>query len=255
MAPWTSLTAGMTGPSLEAQGGPSFSTTPDSGIPFFMWQATGREALDQNDSPGSLHNPTVRTSSKPYYVGLKENLRISTSSGIPWQWRRICFTYKGFDFLGDNQDLNPSNSMYYRETSNGYQRFWNWPTNVQRAAIYAILFKGAEAADWEVSRGGIITAPLDRTRINVKYDKTRMIKSGNADGTMRSYKLWHPMRQTLVYDEDEEGDAQNTTAMSTTGKPGMGDYYVVDIFVPLLGATTLDAVKIDSTSTLYWHER
>lgn len=145
--------------------------------------------------------------------------------------------------------------MYYRETSNGYQRFWNWPTAVQRSAIYAILFKGAEAADWEVSRGGIITAPLDRTRINVKYDKTRTLKSGNADGTMRSYKLWHPMRQTLVYDEDEEGDAQNTTSMSTTGKPGMGDYYVVDIFVPLLGATTLDAIKIDSTSTLYWHER
>ena len=67
--------------------------------------------------------------------------------------------------------------------------------------------------------------------------------------------MWHPMRKNLRYDEDEEGDYTESVPLSTTSHLGMGDYYVIDIFIPLLGSGINDQFSINSTSTLYWHER
>ena len=47
---------------------------------------------------------------------------------------------------------------------------------------------------------------MDTTRVNLKYDKVRRITSGNDAGVIKRFKMWHPMRKNLRYDEDEEGD-------------------------------------------------
>ena len=76
-----------------------------------------------------------------------------------------------------------------------------------RAAIYSILFKGAGGGiDWTTSHPGLLNAKVDTTRVNLKYDKVRRITSGNDAGVIKRFKMWHPMRKNLRYDEDEEGD-------------------------------------------------
>ena len=170
-------------------------------------------------------------------VGLSENLLFQTSSATPWNWRRICFTYKGSDLWPDAPSLDPADHPYYREDSSGYARLWAVPSAINRAAIYSILFKGAGGGvDWTTSHPGLLNAKVDTTRVNLKYDKVRRITSGNDAGVIKRFKMWHPMRKNLRYDEDEEGDYTESVPLSTTSHLGMGDYYVIDIFIPLLGS-------------------
>jgi len=111
--------------------------------------------------------------------------------------------------------------------------------------------KGRKSIDWSDP----IIAPLDTSRITVKYDKTITSKSGNDRGTVREFKLWHPMNKNLVYGDDEAGDNMTTVFRSVTSKAGMGDYYVMDVITPGSGAVTSDQLLLQSNSTLYWHEK
>ena len=43
-----------------------------------------------------------------------------------------------------------------------------------------------------------------------------------------AYSIWQH--------RDEEGDYTESVPLSTTSHLGMGDYYVIDIFIPLLGS-------------------
>jgi hypothetical protein len=117
--------------------------------------------------------------------------------------------------------------------------------------VNAYVFKGDSIKDWSSA----INAQTDPLRVTVKYDKTRTLRSGNDAGTFRTYKLWHRMRKNLVYDEDEVGDQVTSTALSVESKAGMGDYYIMDIFQPLLGSTNQDQLAIRSETQLYWHEK
>ena len=72
--------------------------------------------------------------------------------------------------------------------------------------------------------------------MNLKYDKSDALRRGNDAGVIKRFKMWHPMRKNLRYDEDEEGDYTESVPLSTTSHLGMGDYYVIDIFIPLLGS-------------------
>ena len=78
-------------------------------------------------------------------VGLSENLLFQTSSATPWNWRRICFTYKGSDLWPDAPSLDPADHPYYREDSSGYARLWAVPSATNRAAIYSIYSRAPVA--------------------------------------------------------------------------------------------------------------
>lgn len=256
MAPISNMLGGSPAPTAELRAPALFSTTADGIVPMFVWIPTARAAQDFSNSPGMVHNPTVRTAHTTYMVGLSENLLFQTSSATPWNWRRICFTYKGSDLWPDAPSLDPADHPYYREDSSGYARLWAVPSATNRAAIYSILFKGAGGGiDWTTSHPGLLNAKVDTTRVNLKYDKVRRITSGNDAGVIKRFKMWHPMRKNLRYDEDEEGDYTESVPLSTTSHLGMGDYYVIDIFISLLGSGINDQFSINSTSTLYWHER
>lgn len=216
---------------------------------IFLWAATARDfTTSNNTATAPVSYVAARTASRCYMVGLKETVEIQTSTGLPWQWRRICFAKKGSLGLAAAPEL---------ETSYGEQRvLYNYnggnasdTTDTQN--LFSLVFNGAYGVDWTES----LVAKLDRNRISVKYDKTFMISSGNASGKLVKRDLWHSMRSTLLYDDDENGMTETGSKYSTTGKTGMGDYYVLDIIKPGIGGTSSDQLQFSPCSTLYWHER
>lgn len=251
----------------------SFSNTNGSGAS----QAVAAGSLFVNGSTGyamSVFCPTARslitagstnavtdvadrTASTCYMRGYKENVRVQTSSPLPWLWRRICFTSKGPSFLitaaADTAPVQPVQP--YSDTSIGMARKWfnlqvnNTPNTV--AQYNAIIFKGNLNQDWN----DVITAKVDTSRITVMSDVTRRITTGNNSGHFSERKLWYPMNKNLVYDDDEAGAAEVPQYVSTDAKPGMGDYFIVDYIVPGVGGTSSDVINMNCTATLYWHEK
>nr|QTE03610.1 MAG: capsid protein [Gemycircularvirus] len=217
-----------------------------------LWCATA-QTLVTAAATNSVVDQAARTATTCYMRGLTESMRITTNSGRPWFWRRICFLTKARVAEPSPSPINSETP--YIDTSQGISRQWlNLSINNSDPLILGIqdkIFRGRQGTDWD----DLLVAPTDPTRITVKYDKLRTFRSGNEEGTVASAKLWHPMNHNLVYGDDENADGEDTSPYSTTAKPGMGDYYVVDIIVAGTGATTSDLLQLRSVSTLYWHER
>lgn len=219
---------------------------------FFLWCATARDAnTTSGGTRGTKLDQATRSSTTPYMVGLSEKIEIQCSNGMPWQWRRICFTVKG-------QVGIPANTTSFAnavQTSNGWVRVMNQLGGAPGGgAMYDImfrLFKGQVNSDWVDP----MTAQVDTGRVTLKYDKTVTLSSGNDEGFIRKYKRYHPMNKTLVYDDDELGGGTFQGNYSTTAKAGMGDYYVVDMFRARTGSDATDQLSVRPESTLYWHEK
>lgn len=234
------------------QGGLNITPSPGFGPTTILpWIATARRN-ETNDSgeAGNVFDASTRTATTCYMKGLSEQIEIQTNSAIQWQWRRICFTYKNTVEAGAAVN-------YFRQTTNGMQRYLynitsGTTTDQQSVAqLRGILFRGSVGVDWN----NYMTAPVDTSRVTIKYDKTRTIASGNDSGVIRKFRMWHPMNANLVYDDEESGGNTFGDYYSVSSKPGMGDYYVVDLFLPSLNATSTDALNFNPTSTLYWHEK
>ncbi|QIJ55588.1 capsid protein [Marmot associated genomovirus 4] len=222
-----------------------------------LFSPTAMDLVDYSGAVDSVVNQAQRTASTCFMRGFKENIRIQTSTGLPWFWRRICFTYKGNDFRSKYTDTPTYNTAGtpWIDTSNGMERLWlNSNINTQPTTIsnwVTRLFKGTVNVDWS----DFITAPIDTSRISLKFDKTKTIKSGNSVGTVAEYKMWHPMNQNLVFDDDESGEAESSQYFSVDSKAGMGDYYIIDFIQGGSAGSSSDVLRLQSSSTLYWHEK
>lgn len=221
-----------------------------------IWIATAQDLTDQTGIIGRVAEQAVRTSTVCYMKGISEHIRCQTSSGLPWFWRRICFTYKGPDLQTFSSSDSPTaGNNRYLDTTSGMQRLnFNENLNAMPNTINnhdSIIFKGAKGLDW----GDYIVAPVDTTRVSLKYDRTRTINSGNANGVAREWKMWHPFNHNLAYGDDESGDAEVTSYTSVASKVGMGDYYIMDIIQPGASATASDLLVMVPVTTLYWHEK
>lgn len=248
MLSWSNTTQTATSQTMAQ--GPAYVSNTGA---FFVFCPTAQEL----DAQSTVANQASRTASTCYMRGLSEHIRIQTSSGVPWFHRRICFTSRGASPFNSTAPSDTPVQPYlpYLDTSNGIERPWlNVQINkmdVTKNAMWALMYKGLVGKDWD----DLIIAPLDTTRITVKFDKTWTLQSGNSNGLVRERKLWHPMNHNIVYDDDENGDVEASSYYSTESKAGMGDYYVVDIIQPGTGATTSDYFQIGANSTLYWHEK
>lgn len=240
---------------LVIQGGSTSGT-----VGYVHFRPTATDLNNTAALPNPVVNQSVRTASTCFMRGLAENLRIETSSGNPWFHRRICFTAKSTVFLfrapsdasGVDRDSAATGAL---ETSNGWVRLaanmlndtlTNTVTNMNE-----LLFKGAQGVDWD----DFITAPVDTLRVDLKFDKTWVYRSGNASGMFKETKLWHPMNKNIVYDDDERGAGEDTANYSVNDKRGMGNYHVIDLFSQGSAGSTSDLLKVRYTSTLYWHEK
>jgi len=234
----------------------SFFVRGDTGYAMSVFCPTARN-LVTGGVTNQLIDTADRTSTTCYMRGYKENVRIQTSSPLPWLWRRITFTTKGPTFTGVNpSDTAPVQLVQpYSDTSIGMARKWfnlqinNVPNTIN--TYNSVIFKGTQGADWN----DVITAKVDTARISVKSDVTRRITTGNSAGHFSERKLWYPMNKNLVYDDDENGAAEAGAYYSTDAKPGMGDYFIVDYFVPGVGGGSGDRLNANATATLYWHEK
>lgn len=216
---------------------------------IFGWIPTARALTDGTGIGGIVSEEAMRTAQQCYMRGLKEAINVRTNSGNAWQWRRICFTYKGNSLTTTTNDTP---YQYFTQRPTGMVRTMNnLNTSPKGDFLLSVLFRGQQNVDWL----NVFNAQTDSARIAVKYDRTRTIASGNDSGVLRTYKHWLPMNKNLMYDDDESGDGMVTRFTSTLGKPGMGDYYVVDFFQCSDGADSTDTMSILPESTLYWHER
>lgn len=212
-----------------------------------LWCATARPAEESGGTKGSAIDKMIRTNTNCYMRGLKERLEIKTNSPLSWQWRRICFTIKGDTLNFGNED--PATSEVARQISSGMQRLQTIDDGtISRAAN--LVFKGTNGADWT----NHFIAPIDKTRVTVYSDTTRVIRSGNGQGTIQMYKRWYPMNKMLYYDDEEAGDQMNPAMFSVESKAGMGDFYIYDIYYPN-GGTSTDTLSVDIEARLYWHEK
>ena len=253
MMSWTNTNssgAGVTtaqGPTYVAANG---NTTVAPG--FYIWSPTAMILITAN-AANTIVDDMDRTSTVCYMRGLSEHIRYQTSTSVPWYWRRVCFTTKDPLFGSSASPTNPE--LPYVDTSNGIERLWlNLPVNGSNAwiaQIQGVLFKGSLGQDWNDP----IIAPIDTSRVTLKYDKTRLLRSGNSNGIIGEAKLWHPMNSNLRYEDDETGASTTTKYMSVDSKIGMGNYFVVDIFNNGAGGTSSDVIRIDSNATMYWHEK
>lgn len=215
----------------------------------FLWCPTSRDIDNGTGEAGTIFDKSTRTATTCYMRGLKEKIQIQTNTGMAWQWRRICFTMKG----GALDRVQTPSAKLYQFTSNGYMRTSdNWlASDPTKQALFNPLFRGAEGVDWK----NFFSAKTDGSRVSIKYDKTVIMQSGNTNGILRNFNRWHPMNSNLVYNDDELGGEEVGSSLSTTGRAGMGDYYVVDIIGSGTGGTTSDRLSWAPTATLYWHEK
>lgn len=227
---------------------------------FVHFRPTGMDLFTAGTLPNPIDFPASRTATTCFMRGLSENIRIETSSGNPWFHRRICITSRSRLFLDLSTSDPPGTERSQLatgviETSNGFQRLaGNYILDSMSGTFTnqtEALFKGQVGIDWD----DIISAPVDTTRVDLKFDKTWVYKSGNERGVLRESKLWHGMNKNIVYDDDEIGAGQASVNFSVQDKRGMGDYHVFDIFAQGSSGSTSDLLKIRYTSTMYWHEK
>lgn len=226
------------------------------------WSIFCPTAMNLTESTGNnnaVANQAERTATTCFMRGFSENLRVQTSTGVPWFWRRITFCAKAADFYNFQTADTPTQTNTgvpsWVDTTNGMERLWfNLNTNASPATItqmQSVIFKGTYNRDWVDP----LTAAIDTSRIDLKSDRTKCIRSGNASGTVFERKFWYPMNKNLVFDDDESGEAEASLYTSVKDKKGMGDYYVVDIFTVGTGGGTADQLQVTGTSSMYWHEK
>ena len=211
---------------------------------FYVWNATARPAETSEGQRGSKIDVSLRTSESIYAKGLRERITLETNNAAPWEWRRVCFTSKD-----DFGQTDPDTATFFRQTSSGMVRM----LSALSTGIYlqSELFEGERNQDWL----SVFTAPLSRKNFSVKYDKTRIIRSTNNSGTIREYKLWHPMESNLAYREEQQGETMTESAVSVTGRVGMGNYYVIDMFRKHGNNDDQSTLTFTPEATFFWHEK
>ncbi|ANC51584.1 capsid protein [Lama associated gemycircularvirus 1] len=208
-----------------------------------LWCATEREYAS-----GSNMSDHGRRSHTPFYKGLSERIRMKTTNSSPWLWRRIVFTMKG---------PLPETIRTSIKVGNQYKRGITWLTdgsdvgNSVNGLVNTTLFAGSAGIDWN----DVMLAKTDTQALTVMYDRTIQLKSGSDSGTIRDFKMCHPMNKTLVYAYDESGTFDVSFTRSALGRAGMGDMYIYDMFQPHDFSVDGGTIEFNPKATLYWHEK
>jgi len=67
--------------------------------------------------------------------------------------------------------------------------------------------------------------------------------------------MWHPMYKNLTYEQEQDGEKMIDSAVSVTGRLGMGNYYVVDIFRKHGVNDDQSTLTFTPEASFYWHEK
>lgn len=218
--------------------------TPSGGTIYgHIWPATARTSV--NAKPA--FSKAQRDKKSVFIKGISETVHIETATNVPWQWRRIVISCKGLSHhvaTDDNVAFNGTNG--YMRTVRGFAGQQSY-----EAELNKIVFQGEKGLDWLTE----MVAPINTAAVTLHSDKTRTMRSGNAVGTMQTFKMWTPINKLLVYADKESGGDLIPSRWSVDDKPGMGDIYILDYFRASLSAGAGDILDWRPNATLYWHER
>jgi len=200
-----------------------------------------------------------RTATRTYVKGISETWTVAPADQSTWWWRRICFSIKG---LYQNQNFTVM-SRISSETSasSGSSRklldLTGESTGIYQSVydtLQELIFQGVKTTDWT----DVMLAKLDKTRINVHYDKRMTISSGNDRPRPIVKKLYHPINKTVQYDDQENGLDIGPAPYSVESKQGTGDIFILDLFsckAPDATDATKSGLNLECQSTYYWHEK
>jgi len=215
-----------------------YQTVTAGGVKAFLFCPTFR-AYESTYS-----DPHHRNSHTPFMKGFRERLQLGSSSGTSFRWRRIVFETKG---------IHPATTNVSSYTSAGYKRTWKPMSGPDLLGLTETLFEGSVSLDWS----NYFMGKVDRNIVTIRYDKTVVLRGGNASAHDHDYNLYHPFNRTLRYQSEENGiTADLDTGWAANGRAGMGDVFILDLFVDIGGnLSPADILYIRSQSTLYWHEK
>jgi len=213
-------------------GGVSFTTS--ARIHAFGFVATGRSLAANSTNRGIISDDATRTATETYMKSYTERIYMHLETNDPVRWRRICFTWKGPSLFTANLAsggtgaegslILGNNDGFHRAITTLFPS--SGDSNVIWLQFLDIMFLGQFNADWS----DIMSAPLDRRRINVKSDYTTILQSKNDTGTFKQLRRSYRLSSTLIYNDDEQGGGKLETFYSSLQKRSMGDFYIIDLF-------------------------
>lgn len=199
-----------------------------------------------------------RTDTRPFIKGLSETYFLNPSDAAVWEHRRIVFATKStfvaavLPNIGAQTSAgDPSSRRQFRDMSG--VTTGNYTT--LQSQLYDVVFTGVDSVDWR----NPMLAKTDKARIDVYSDVKHTISSGNAVGRSKYKKFYTPFGKSIQYDDEENGLSISPSAVSVSDKRGMGNIFVLDLFVvinPAIAANPASSqLAISSQQTLYWHEK
>lgn len=191
---------------------------------------------------------SARTQTSIYARGVKEKIPVTVTGASPWKWRRIGFSIK--DLHNRISGINGT-AVGYNTGIGNFRPNINLSGTTAETQLLTLIFAGTAGLDWTDS----FHAKLDTSRITVHMDRFITLNPGNQAGRYKVYKFWHPLNKNIVYDDDERGTDMTTIPFSVSSKPGMGDYYILDLFQRAVQGVATDIMTINPETTFYWHER
>lgn len=234
-----------------------------------LYSPTQRGRTDR----GSPSMPN-RESTEVFWKGYKDVLTIQSDTGNPWVWRRIVFSLNGgpnatgvppIMFLplesvdipsitastlpGAGPDID--NPALLQGVGRAARKF-NMMTPAQIAAFIGGLYKGTLGVDFEQAFGQMINAAVDKENVRIHSDTVRHLRSGNESGMLKTFKMYTPLNQKMVYADAESGSMIRGSVNAAPNSP-LGDVYIFDLFVQTIGAP--GELTISGQGTAYWHEK
>lgn len=229
---------------------------------IFVWSPTARPMNDNTNAENT------RVKRDVYHKGFRERVKVESNSSHPWIWRRIVVETKtdDFNYFGESEDqptLPPRAFQPYYQGGEGVSRLWynhygnrTGPTDTRIDSVLKTiaddLFEGTQNHDWL----NTVTAKVDLDRYTLRYDKTRVFRSGNDAGFIKTVNFYHSFEKTMYYDHDEDRNGTNPQSwVCAPALKGMGNVYIIDIIESGISADDTDYLRITPESCAYWHER
>uniref|UniRef100_A0A8A4XAT3 Capsid protein n=1 Tax=Turdus hortulorum Genomoviridae sp. TaxID=2814995 RepID=A0A8A4XAT3_9VIRU len=209
-------------------------------------------------NPNNAAFLAYRTATRPYIRGLSEKYQITPNDAAVWEHRRIVFATKSqfvaavLPNIGAQTASSDFNSRRQFRDMSGVTT-GNYTT--LQTQLYDVVFAGVDTVDWR----NPMLAKVDRARVDVLSDTRYQIASSNQVGRTRLKNFWTPVNKTLQYDDEENGLSVSPSAVSVQDKRGMGNIFVLDLFVCLNPVDNVapqnSYLLVSSQQTLYWHEK
>lgn len=198
-------------------------------------------------SGGDVNGISARTMTTIFSRGYRERVTLASNGVVPVRWRRICVSANAFNLTGSNSAL----LGFYETTTVGMVRSLRLASLAEQGQIAIDLFRGTALKDYST----YLDAVVDTSKVNLIYDRTRVLQSTTSANWGKTYKFWYNHNRPITYNDNESGTSYNDTYISAANTQ---DMVVIDFFSGMSYANatpTATTVNMIAEGTYFWHER